>query len=157
MAWHERATIFYDWIRYGEDLTPAYAQQVVRKTLDTHCDTLAFCVQVGGYALWESKVQPKAPAIGEMDLIGEMAALCRKHGLRFVPWWLGTATGVERVLRVHPSWQLVGPPQDDGSQRKQNCIRYNTPYRELLLEKVREVVGTYQPDGIYFGESAWWM
>lgn len=152
MAWHERATIYYDWARYGEDLTPAYAEHVVQKTLDTHCDTLAFCVQLGGYALWDSTAQVKAPTIGDMDLIGEMAELCRKHGLHFVPWWLGTATGVERVLRVHPSWQLVGPPQDDGTQRKHNYICYNTPYRELLLEEVREVVGTYKPDGIYFDQ-----
>ena len=152
MAWHERATIFYDWVRYGEDLTPAYAEHVVQKTLDTHCDTLAFCVQVGGYALWDSKVSPKPPTIGEMDLIGEISERCKKHNLNFVPWWLGTATGVERVLRVHPSWQLVGPPQDDGSQRKHNYICYNTPYRELLLEEIREVVGTYKPEGIYFDQ-----
>lgn len=152
MAWHERATIFYDWVRYGEDLSPAYAEHVVQKTIDTHCDTLAFCVQVGGFALWDSTVQERAPAIGDMDLIGEMSRLCRERDLRFVPWWLGTATGVERLLRQHPSWQLVGPPQDDGSQKKHNYICYNTPYRELLLEEIREVLAAYQPDGIYFDQ-----
>ena len=47
MAWYERATIFYDWIRYGEDLGADYPQQVVQKALDLRVDTLAFCVQLG--------------------------------------------------------------------------------------------------------------
>ena len=59
MSWYERATIFYDWARYAEDLTAEYASHVVQKAVDLHTDTLAFCVQLGGYALWDSRVGPK--------------------------------------------------------------------------------------------------
>ncbi len=152
MRWYERATIFYDWVRYGEDLTPEYARHVVQKTLDLHADTLAFCVQVGGYALWSSQVTPVYPRLGEMDLIGELTRLCREHGLRFVPWWLGTALGVERVLSEHPSWQLVGPPVEGTPQARHNYICYNSPYRRLLYEEVREVLANYEADGIYFDQ-----
>ena len=152
MAWYENATIFYDWVRYGEDLTPDYARYVVQKTLDVGADTLAFCVQAGGYALWSSHVTPKAPFIGDMDLIGEMDRLCKENDLHFVPWWLGTALGVERILRIHPSWQLVGPPRDDKPQARHNYICYNSPYRELLYEEVREVLASYDADGIYFDQ-----
>ena len=152
MVWHEYPIIFYDWVRHGEELTPEYARWVVQKTRDLNADTLAFCVQAGGYALWDSEVSPKAPQIGEMDLIGEMARLCKACGLRFVPWWLGTAGGVERILREHPSWQLVGPPKKEGEQKKNWYICYNTPYRELLYEEVREVIGQYEVDGIYFDQ-----
>jgi len=152
MEWYESAIIHYDWVRYGENLSRDYARFVVRKALDLHADTLAFCAQVGGYALWDSKVTEKAEMIADMDLIGELAALCRENNLRFVPWWLGTALGVEAILRKHPDWQIVGPPREDGTQKQHNYICYNTPYRELLYAEIREVLEAYRPDGIYFDQ-----
>jgi len=153
MPWYEHATIFYDWVNYGQDLTPEYARWVVQKTLDVHADTLAFCAVVGGYALWDSQVTPKYDRLGDMDLIGEFARLCREHDLHFVPWWLATATGgVRRVLEEHPSWQLVGPPVDGQPGERYNYVCYNSPYRELICEEVREVLTHYEMDGIYFDQ-----
>ncbi len=152
MAWYENATIFYDWVRYGEELDRNYPRDVVGKAIDLGVDTLAFCVQAGGYALWDSEVTPKAEFIGGMDLIGQLARLCEENDLHFVPWWLGTALGVERVLRLHPSWQLVGPPMQDGPQRRHNYVCYSSPYRELLYDEIGEVLERYEPDGIYFDQ-----
>jgi hypothetical protein len=153
VSWYERATIFYDWVRYGEDLTPEYARWLVQKTLDVHADTLAFCAVVGGYALWNSQVTPKYERLGDMDLMGELSRLCREHDLHFVPWWLATATGgVRRILEEHPTWQLLGPPLDGGPGERHNYVCYNSPYRELIYEEVREVLTNYQVDGIYFDQ-----
>jgi hypothetical protein len=153
MKWYEQPRIFYDWVRYGEDLDRKYARWLIQKTLDLNCDSLAFCVQVGGYALWESEVTPRYERMGDMDLIGELAHLCRENDLYFIPWWLATATGgVERVLREHPGWQLLGPPRQGKDQVRQNYICYNTPYRDLLYEEVREVLAQYEVDGIYFDQ-----
>lgn len=153
MAWYEHATIFYDWVNYGQDLTPEYAQWLVQKTLNVHADTLAFCVVVGGFALWDSQVTPKYDRLDDMDLIGELARLCHEHNLYFVPWWLATATGgVRRILEEHPSWQLVGPPAGGKPGERHNYVCYNSPYRELIYEEVREVVANYDVDGIYFDQ-----
>jgi hypothetical protein len=153
MPWYEHPIIFYDWVRYGEDLTPDYARWVVQKALNVHADTLAFCVVVGGYALWNSEVTPKYHHLGDMDLIGELSQLCREHGLHFVPWWLATACGgVRRVLEEHPSWQLVGPPEDGKPGERYNYVCYNSPYRELVYEEVREVLAGYEVDGVYFDQ-----
>ena len=84
--WYEYPIIFYDWVRYGEDLTPEYARWEVQRALNAHADTLAFCVVVGGYALWNSDVTPKYHHLGDMDLIGELSRSWREHGLHFVPW-----------------------------------------------------------------------
>jgi hypothetical protein len=153
VPWYQHATIFYDWVRYGEDLTPGYARWLVQKTLDVHADTLAFCAVVGGYALWDSQVTPKYDRLGDMDLIGELSRLCREHGLHFVPWWLATAAGgVRRILEEHPSWQLVGPPLDGRPGERHNYVCYNSPYRELIYEEVREILANYEVDGIYFDQ-----
>ncbi|HUW13538.1 MAG TPA: beta-galactosidase trimerization domain-containing protein, partial [Anaerolineae bacterium] len=91
--------------------------------------------------------------LGDMDLIGELAHRCRERGLRFVPWWLATATGgVRRVLEEHPSWQLLGPSVDGQPGERHNYICYNSPYRELIYEEVREVLSNYEVDGIYFDQ-----
>lgn len=152
IPWYENPIILYDWIRIGEDLTEEYAHHLIQKTKDLNANTLAFCVQVGGYALWNSKVTPKYSRIGDMDLIGELAKLCRKNNLYFVPWWLGTSMGVARILYEHPSWAYLGPPQGDKPGKRWHYICYNTPYRELLYEEVREILSNYEVDGIYFDQ-----
>jgi hypothetical protein len=82
-----------------------------------------------------------------------MARLCRERNLRFVLWWLATAAGgVEHILREHPSWQLLGPPREGQPQVRHNYICYNTPYRDLLYEEVREILADYEVDGIYFDQ-----
>jgi len=150
--WYETARVFYDWIRIGEDLDRDYARHLVQKTRDLNCNTLAFCVSVYGYALWDSEVSPKYDRIGKMDLIGELAALCKKNDLYFVPWWLGTSMGAGRVLEEHPGWIVHGPPVNGQSGREFNYICYNTPYRDLIYEEVREVLTNYDVDGIYFDQ-----
>ena len=45
--WYICPRIFYDWVRYGEDLTPEYAWEAVQMAVDIHADTMAFCVQNG--------------------------------------------------------------------------------------------------------------
>jgi len=150
--WYKSARIFYDWIRIGEDLNRDYARHLVAKTLASNCNTLAFCVHVGGYALWNSEVTPKYDRIGGMDLIGELADLCAKEGIYFVPWWLGTTMGVAMQMREHPSWAFLGPPRDGQPPRRWHYVCYNSPYRDLLYEEVREILAKYEVDGIYFDQ-----
>jgi len=150
--WYETARIFYDWIRIGEDLDKDYASHLVQKTKDLNCNTLAFCVSVYGYALWDSDVSPKYDRIGNMDLIAELATLCKKNDLYFVPWWLGTSMGAGRVLEQHPGWIVQGPQVNGQPGRQFNYICYNTPYRDLIYEEVREILTLYDVDGIYFDQ-----
>ena len=150
--WYETARIFYDWIRIGEDLDKDYARHLVQKTKDLNCNTLAFCVSVYGYALWDSDVSPKYDRIGNMDLIAELATLCKKNDLYFVPWWLGTSMGAGRVLEEHPGWIVQGPQINGQPGRQFNYICYNTPYRDLIYEEVREILTLYDVDGIYFDQ-----
>ena len=150
--WYETSRIFYDWIRIGEDLDKDYAKHLVQKTKDLNCNTLAFCVSVYGYALWDSEVSPKYDRIGKMDLIAELATLCRKNDLYFVPWWLGTSMGAGRVLEEHPGWIVHGPPIGGKPGREFNYICYNTPYRDLIYQEVEEILTRYDVDGIYFDQ-----
>ena len=153
MSWYERPRIYYEWALYGQDLDAAYAERVVQKAVDVHADTLAFCTVQGGYALWPSDVTPRYDRLHGFDLLGELTRLAHERGLRFVPWWLATASGGTACwLEQHPEWTLTGPQQADGSQRLQNYICYNTPYRELLYGEVREVLSNYPVDGIYFDQ-----
>ncbi|NIM94059.1 MAG: hypothetical protein GTO18_10165 [Anaerolineales bacterium] len=150
--WYEQARVHFGWVRYGEPLTHEYAKQVIQKTLALGANTLAFCVQAGGYALWDSAITPRADELGSFNLIGELAGICKEHDLHFVPWWLGTAPGVARVLREHSSWQQVGPPNDVQPGQRYEFVCYNSPYRELLYEEVREILERYDVSGVYFNQ-----
>ena len=151
--WYERPRIYYDWALYGQDLDPGYVRQVVQKALDVHADTLAFCTVLGGYALWPSDVTPRYDRIAGQDLLGEMCRISHEEGLRFVPWWLATASGGTACwLEEHPDWNLAGPPREDGSQQQHNYICYNTPYRDIVYGEVREILSEYPVDGIYFDQ-----
>ncbi|NIM94060.1 MAG: hypothetical protein GTO18_10170 [Anaerolineales bacterium] len=153
MSWFEHARILCDWVRFGEDLSPEYADWIVEKTLRVNADILSFCAQVGGFALWESAVTPMYHHLNGMDLIGELVLRCRENGLRFVPWWMGTAMGgVARVLQEHPSWQQMGPPSNGGEEIRYPYICFNSPYRELIYEELREVLERYEIDGIYLDQ-----
>jgi hypothetical protein len=153
MNWYEQPRIYYEWALYGQDLDEAYAQHIVQKAIDVHADTLAFCTVNGGYALWPSTVTPHYDRLHGYDLLGALTRLAHERGLRFVPWWLATASGGTACwLEQHPEWMLTGPPQADGSQKLQNYICYNTPYRDILYEEVREVLSAYPVDGIYFDQ-----
>ncbi len=152
MAWYDNAIIFYDWIRYGEDLDTSYAEFLVKKAKDICANTLAFCSCVGGYAIWDSKVSPKYQRIGQMDLVGELAKLCEENNLYFVPWWLGTSMGVARVLYEHPDWAYLGPPIGDKAGKRWHYVCYNSPYRDIIYNEVREVLANYKVDGVYFDQ-----
>jgi hypothetical protein len=151
--WYERPRIYYDWALYGQDISGDYAQHVVQKALDVHADTLSFCTVLGGYALWPSDVTPRYDRLGNVDLMGDLCRLSHEAGLYFVPWWLATASGGTACwLEQNPEWYLVGPPLEDGSQKRQNYICYNTPYRDIVYGEVREILARYPVDGIYFDQ-----
>ncbi len=55
-------------------------------------------------------------------------------------------------MEEHPSWQLLGPPVDGKPGERHNYVCYNSPYRELIYEEVREILTNYEVDGIYFDQ-----
>jgi len=72
IPWYDRCTVLYDGVSYGKDLHDNYPRQVVQEVLDVGADTLALCVQLGGYTLWNSRVHPKPAFGGDIGLIGEL-------------------------------------------------------------------------------------
>ena len=98
-----------------------------------------------GFCLWNSKLTDWSIArtpFAHRDPLGELAAECRKQGLRF---------GIYYSLMDwhHPDWN---------TRRPWNDVATNTPDRKRYVEyakgQLEELVAAYQPDLIWF-DGGW--
>ena len=93
---------------------------------------------------WKSAFGKPDPKMGDRDGTREVLALCHKHGIRYIPYlWAQrepVAFGVE-----HPDWRCVNAK---GNKTSYFCI--NTPYRDLVRNRIVELVKEVGVDGIFF-------
>ena len=131
-----------------------------------HCD---------GFAMYDSDVTDwDAAKMGpKRDVIGELAAATRKHGLHFGVsshraehwWWYGVGRSFDSDVRDPRYAGLYGPAQpmalfgDDGSKEpdSDHLERWQPPDQAFLndwLARSSELVDKYHPDFLYFD---WWI
>lgn len=104
-----------------------------------------------GFALWDSELTEwNAAEMGpERDVVGELAAAAREHGLKFVTafhhaytWWYYPRR--EGLHAMDPEYAgLYGPPHEEGEDPPES---YFADWRD----KVLEVVESYRPDLMWF-------
>ena len=93
---------------------------------------------------WRSAFGDADPAMGSRDGTREVVALCRKHGIRyFAYYWAQREPAAE--AKAHPEWRCVNA---HGKPTSYFCI--NTPYRELVKNRIVELVTKVGVDGIFF-------
>lgn len=102
-----------------------------------------------GFALWDSKASDynivKATPF-KRDILGELAAACRKHGLKlgfYYSHWLDW----EHPGGAKPPWPELkeDPVYDQPSQED-----YEKYWTEKCLPQVKELLVNYQPDFMWF-------
>ena len=143
-----------DWVRTARPLfttlgpnvpwTRASIDARVAAAVEDGCDTIMAFVQDEGYALWPSRHAPVAPRAEGLDLVAEWVTSTHEAGLRFVAQWMGVHVQTVQAAR-HPSWL-----QRDASGTATAAMCLNSPFGDALAGQVREVVGSYPVDGIYF-------
>ncbi|MFH0797582.1 MAG: beta-galactosidase trimerization domain-containing protein [Candidatus Omnitrophota bacterium] len=136
---------------------PDYAKKEVALTKQYGFNTLGFWVEMDGWLLYPSKYAPLEETIGQTDLFGELAQECEKEQIRLIACWMGVHCQTYH-LRQHPDWlcrhyssHFENNPFPDGSEGEQNyglCL--NSPFREVLLGEVDEVLRRYKVAGVYF-------
>lgn len=93
---------------------------------------------------WRSDFGATDPAMGPRDGTREVLALCRKHGLRYVAYyWAQREPAAEG--KAHPDWRCVNA---QGKPTGYFCM--NTPYRQLVKNRVVELVAKVGVDGVFF-------
>ncbi|MBI5685158.1 MAG: beta-galactosidase trimerization domain-containing protein [Verrucomicrobia bacterium] len=93
---------------------------------------------------WKSAFGKPDPKMGDRDGTREVLALCRKHGIRYIPYYWAQREPAS-LGEAHPDWRCVN---SKGKPTAYFCI--NTPYRELVKNRIVELVKEIGVDGIFF-------
>ena len=100
------------------------------------CQAYTFC----GYAFYPSKLGPVAPGPGR-DLLPRLFDLSREAG---VPFWSYFSVSWDLIMRgLRREWTFSHNPAGW-------CLAPETPWTDLLCERVREFLGQYPVDWILF-------
>jgi Hypothetical glycosyl hydrolase 6/Beta-galactosidase trimerisation domain len=93
---------------------------------------------------WKSAFGKPDPKMGDRDGTREVLALCHQHGIRYIPYLWAQREPVE-FGEAHPDWRCVNAK---GNKTAYFCI--NTPYRDLVRNRIVELVKEVGVDGIFF-------
>jgi hypothetical protein len=102
--WHQRPLRIYHPNPRESELRTLDVQRFVAGCAETHAE--AVVISVGGvYAFYPSRVKDHyvSPVIGDRDLVGEIAAECRRQNLRVIAR-VDFAKAREQVWGEHPEW-----------------------------------------------------
>lgn len=141
-SWTSRCRAYFTIFGPREPITFDSVQQRVQSAHAASCDVVMCFVESDGYALWPSNVVERM-GTAQLDPIQTLADECHASNKKFVAEWMGCHCQSLHV-RQHPSWM-----QRDAAGNPAAAMCLNSPYADLLLEEVAEVL-KYAVDGIYF-------
>ncbi len=139
-----------NWTRYSPDYTPSSLPQDwafidPQEYFDWHMDfgnnaMLCQAYTQCGYAFYPSKLGPLAPGPG-VELLPRLYEISKSAG---VPFWSFFSVSWDFIMRGL-RWDWLFPSKLDGL-----CIAPETPWTDLLCERVREFLREYPVDWILF-------
>lgn len=93
---------------------------------------------------WKSAYGDPDPAMKDRDGTREVVALCHKHGLRYLGYYWAQREPAA-VGEQHPEWRMLNSA---GKPTGYYC--YNTGLRDLVRNRIVELVRDVGVDGIFF-------
>ena len=102
-----------------------------------------------GYSFHPTKVNKMHPGL-KFDLLGAQLDACREIGVR-APVYISAGFD-EKYAFEHPDCVVRFTPTypvDFLSEARYHCLCFNSPYLDLLLAQIREVMENYHPEEIF--------
>ena len=93
---------------------------------------------------WKSEFGPADPRMDGRDGAREVVELCHKNHIRYLAYYWAQREA-KSVAEEHPDWCGVS---SHGKPSRYFCI--NTPYRQLVRDRIVELVKKEGVDGIFF-------
>ena len=107
-----------------------------------------------GYVLYPSKIAPPHPSLKGRDLLKEMVEEAHRNGIKILVY-VGVACDYT-ICEKHPDW--ASRFADDKTAwhyaGKSPCFG-SSPYKQYLLDIIKEMVTNYDIDGIWLDEVHW--
>ncbi len=107
-----------------------------------------------GYVSYPSKIAPAHPSLNGRDLLNEMVEEAHRNGIKILVY-VGVACD-NTICEKHPDWASLYANGEAAcySDGKSPCFG-SSPYRQYLLDLIKEIVTNYDIDGIWLDEVHW--
>ncbi|MCX7818877.1 MAG: alpha-L-fucosidase [Kiritimatiellae bacterium] len=141
--------------RIGADFDEdAWGEQLVAANVDS---IVVFAKDMHGYCYWPSETGPVHPGL-KFDLLGAQVRACRKRGIAVYAYY---CTGWDHHLaKTRPAWRMIKRDGTDYMPKRGETPGWtalcfaNAEFREWMDRHIREFVGRYELDGVWFDVAA---
>jgi hypothetical protein len=107
-----------------------------------------------GLCLWRTRIGQMHRNMKGRDYFGEVMEQSRKRGLHRVAYY--SLIFDDWAYDQHPDWRVISPDYSDTvSHERAGAICINSPYAEHALACIRELVGGYDFESIFFDMTFW--
>jgi len=117
-------------------------REIARAAKDCHAEYLVIWARDGDWAYYDSKLQPKAPSLGQRDVLRESVDECRKLGLPVLAYCQVQYPG--QTLIKHPNWRVV----DSEGEPVEGRVCFRSGYRHFMKQMLSEQMA-YGIDGFH--------
>jgi len=107
-----------------------------------------------GLCLWRTHVGQMHVNMKDRDFFGEVVKECRQHGVHPLAYF--SVIFDNWNFEHHPDWRILGAEGNNARlQGRYGVVCPNSPYRDYVVACVKEIVGNYDIDGIFFDMTFW--
>lgn len=117
-------------------------REIMQRSVDAGSQYMVIWGRDGDYTYYNSSIQPKAPALGDRDVLQETIEVAREHGQPVIVYVVLQYPA--HALRTHPEWKMK---KSDGSPIDY-LVCFNSPYRDHVTGILAEIM-EYDIDGFH--------
>ena len=149
--WFERALVGIETgptgAQFGSDMADLgyvarfNGRECIEKAAAAHCDYMVIWARDGVYTYYDSKLQPKAPGLGERDVLRETVEEAKKHQMPVIAYCV--LQYPTHTLHEHPDWRMR-----DKESNPIERVCFNSPYIGYVKGLLDEMM-TYGIDGFH--------
>ncbi len=145
--------------RSSSSPTKKYIGEVLKALKDNHIDAWwSSVVDPVGMPLFPSKIYPAHYPEASKEAFSYLVNGAHDMGIVVMSWYPLNMS--KCITDAHPSWRmkfLNYPKINIDKEKAKNYVCFNSPYRDILLEFLKEVIEEFNFDGFIFDGASWSM
>jgi hypothetical protein len=117
-------------------------RDIVQASVRAHAQYLVIWGRDSEWTYYNSKIEPKAPGLGDRDVLRETVDEARKHNMPVIVYCV--LQYPNQTLRTHPNWKA----RDHNGNPINHLVCFNSPYRDYVKGLLAEMAA-YGIDGFH--------
>ncbi|MGJ4851135.1 beta-galactosidase trimerization domain-containing protein [Bacillota bacterium Meth-B3] len=106
-----------------------------------------------GNFYYDTEIGHKHRGLGSLNLFPEVCRRLRAAGIEVIAYY--SVSWDERISALHPEWLVEGPngERDNLEEFRWSTLCLNSPYRQVVIDHLREISRMLKPDGFWIDMS----